>query len=62
MKKIFFNIISLLMLTATASAQFVITDAEKQKTNVDGNLTFTQNASSWTAAGKDVSKISYITL
>lgn len=61
MKKIFFNIISLLMLTATASAQFVITDAEKQKTNVDGNLTFTQNASSWTVAGKDVSKISYIT-
>ncbi len=61
MKKIYFNIIPMLMLAATANAQFVITDADKNKTNVDGSLIVEKAAASWTIGGKDISQIAYIT-
>lgn len=61
MKKIFSNIIPMLMLAATANAQFVITGADKNKANVDGKLTVEKSATSWTIGGKDISQIAYIT-
>lgn len=61
MKRLFSTIMTVMMLAATSSAQFVITRTDKNKTNVDGNLTFQKALTAWTAGGIDLNDISYIT-